>query len=222
MALQDEIAARSVLPEERSSAEYSLGRAQETLEEYRRTHAEEESRWGPAALEETPSPEELSSGLRHAAGCIERAGRVEDSGRFAEARSLLEEATALAGDVMQAPRALKAAVAEADRKRREGEEKLKELEARLERAKANEHLMDPYQRQRLSEFEQELQSACHNFFEADWLTALLLFEALDHDYGDTVGDPEEGYGETFESWSRTTPESRARIRFRAVIRRRRK
>ncbi len=221
-ALQKEVAARAALPEERSSAEYSLTHARETLEEYRRGHTEEESKWGPAALEGAPSPEELSSGLRHAEGCIEGAGRAEASGCFAEARSLLEEAAALCQEVMQAPRTLKAAVAEADRKRREGEEKLKELEARLELAKANEHLMNPYQRQQLSEFEQELQNACHNFFEADWLNALLIFEALDHDYADTVGGPDERYGETFESWSRTAPESRARIFFRAAIRRSRK
>jgi uncharacterized membrane protein YgcG len=194
-ALQDEIAAGSALPEERSSAEYSLARARETLEEYRRAHAEEESRWGPAALEGAPSPEELSSGLRHAAGCIERAARAEASGRFAEARALLEESAALSRDAMQAPRALKAAAAEADRKRREGEEKLKELEARLERAKANEHLMDPYQRQRLREYEYELQNARFGFFGADWLTALLLFEALDHDYVYMDGAPGEAFGE---------------------------
>jgi uncharacterized membrane protein YgcG len=195
-ALRDEIAARAALPEERSSAEAALARAQETLGEYRRAHAEEEGRWGPAALEGAPSPEELSSGLRHAEGCVERAGWTEASGRFAEARSLLEEAVALSREVMQAPRNLKAAAAEADRKRREGEEKLKELEARLERAKANEHLMDPYQRQRLREYEYQLQNARYGFFGGDWLTALLLFEALDHDYvhmGDSAsfapGDP---------------------------------
>jgi uncharacterized membrane protein YgcG len=195
MALQDEIAARAALPEERSSAEYSLARAQETLEEYRRVHAEAERTWGPAALEGAPSPEELSSGLRHAAGCIERAARAEASGRFAEARASLEESATLSQDVMQAPRTLKTAAAEADRKRREGEEKLKELEARLERAKANEHLMDPYQRQRLREYEYELQNARFGFFGADWLTALLLFEALDHDYVYMDGAPGEGFGE---------------------------
>jgi uncharacterized membrane protein YgcG len=194
-ALQDEIAARAALPEERSSAEYSLARAQETLEECRGAHAEAERTWGPAALEGAPSPEELSSGLRHAAGCIERAARAEASGRFAEARASLEESAALSQDVMQAPRALKAAAAEADRKRREGEEKLKELEARLERAKANEHLLDPYQRQRLREYEYGLQNARFGFFGADWLTALLLFEALDHDYVYMDGAPGEGFGE---------------------------
>jgi LPXTG-motif cell wall-anchored protein len=194
-ALQDEVAARAVLPEERSSAESALTRARETLEEYRRAHAEEENRWGPAALEGAPSPEELSSGLRHAAGCVERAARAEASGRFAEARSLLDEAVTLSREVMQVPRALKAAAAEADRKRREGEEKLKELEARLEYAKANEHLMDPYQRQRLREYEYQLQNARYGFFGADWLTALLLFEALDHDYVYMGGVPGEGFGE---------------------------
>jgi hypothetical protein len=219
--LQDELAARAALPEERSSAEYSLARAQETLEEYRQVHTEEESRWGPAALEGAPSPEELSSGLRHAEGCIEGAGRAEASGRFAEALSLLAEAAGLCQEIMQAPRNLKAAAVEADRKRREGEEKLKELEARLQLAKANQHMMDPHQRQRLSEFEQELQNAYHGFFGADWLNALLIFEILDHDYVDTVGDLDEGYGEAFASWSKTTPESRAHIHFRASIRRRR-
>ena len=192
-ALQGEIAARSALPEERSSAEYSLVRAQETLEEYHRVHAEQERAWGPAALEAAPSPEELSSGLRHAAALIERAARAEASGRFAEAHSLLEEAATLSGDVMQAPSALKTAAAEADRKRREGEEKLKELETRLEHAKANQHLMDPNQRQRLREYEYQLQNARFGFFGADWLTALLVFEALDHDYVSMDGAP--GFGE---------------------------
>lgn len=194
-ALRDEVAARAALPEERSSTEDALAHAQETLEEYSRAHAEEESRWGPAALEGAPSPGELSSGLRHAAGGVERAGRAEASGRFAEARALLEESTAIAREVMQAPRVLKAATAEADRKRREGEEKLKELETRLERARANEHLMDPYQRQRLREYEYQLQNARYGFFGADWLTALLLFEALDNDYVYMDAGPGEGFGE---------------------------
>jgi hypothetical protein len=83
---------------------------------------------------------------------------------------------------MQSPRRLKAATAEADRKKREGEEKLQELEARLGQAKAKEHLMDPYQRQRLREYESQLQNARYGFIGGDWLTALLLFEALDNDY----------------------------------------
>jgi hypothetical protein len=199
--MQAEIAARAVLPEERSSAEDSLARSQETLEEYRRVHAEEDSRWGPAALEEAPSPEEVSSNLRHAAGCIEHAARAEASGRFAEARASLEESAALSRDAMLAPRVLKAAVAEADRKRREGEEKLKELEARLERAKASEHLMDPYQRQRLREYEYQLQNARFGFFGADWLTALLIFEALDHDYAYMGGAPGEGGWGDGGDWS---------------------
>jgi hypothetical protein len=80
------------------------------------------------------------------------------------------------------------ATAEADRKKREGEEKLSELEARLAQAKANEHLMDPYQRQRLREYEYQLANARYGFFGGDWLTALLLFEALDNDYM-YMGDP---------------------------------
>jgi hypothetical protein len=89
---------------------------------------------------------------------------------------------------LQSPRRLKAATAEADRKKREGEEKLQELEARLAQAKANEHLMDPHQRRRLREYEYQLQNARYGFFGTDWLTALLLFEALDNDYM-YVGDP---------------------------------
>jgi uncharacterized membrane protein YgcG len=194
-ALREEVAARASLPEERSSTRNALARAQETLEEYSRVHAEEESRWGPAALEGAPSPEELSSSLREAAGRLERAGRAEASGRFAEARSSIEEATALCREAMQAPRALKAAVAEADRRRRAGEEKLRELEARLERAKANEYMIDPYQRQRLRDYEYQLQNARYGFFGSDWLTALLLFEALDHDYVFMDGAPGAGFGD---------------------------
>src|SRR3712207_7831140 len=40
----------------------------------------------------------------------------------------------------------------------------------------------PYQRQRLREYEYQLQNARYGFFGTDWITALLLFEALDHDY----------------------------------------
>jgi hypothetical protein len=89
---------------------------------------------------------------------------------------------------MQAPGRLKAATAEADRRKREGEEKLEELEARLAQAKANEHLMSPNQRQRLSDYEYQLHNARYGFFGGDWLTAILLFEALDTDYA-FVGDP---------------------------------
>ena len=42
--------------------------------------------------------------------------------------------------------------------------------------------MDPHQRQRLREYEYRLENARYGFFGADWLTALLLFEALDNDY----------------------------------------
>jgi uncharacterized membrane protein YgcG len=193
-ALRDEVAARTALPEERSLAEDALGHARETHEEYGRIYSSSVNEWGPAALEGAPTPEELSTDLRHAAGAIERAERAEAAGRFAEARSLLREAANLSREVMQAPRKLKTAAVEADRKKREGEEKLKELEARLESAKANEHLMDPYQRQRLREYEYQLQNARYGFFGADWLTALLLFEALDNDYM-YMGDPSAMSGE---------------------------
>jgi hypothetical protein len=119
---------------------------------------------------------------------MDQADRAASSGRFSEARSLLQGAAELARKTMQSPTRLKAAAAEADRKKREGEEKLQELEARLAQAKANEHLMDPHQRQRLREYEYQLGNARYGFFGADWLTALLLFEALDNDYM-YVGDP---------------------------------
>jgi hypothetical protein len=48
--------------------------------------------------------------------------------------------------------------------------------------------MDPRQQQRLREYEYQLGNARYGFFGADWLTALLLFEALDNDYMH-VGDP---------------------------------
>ena len=108
--------------------------------------------------------------------------------------ALLGEASDLAAEVMRAPTRLKAATAAADRKKREGEEKLSELEARLAQAKANEHLMDPYQRQRLREYEYQLGNARYGFFGGDWLTALLLFEALDNDFM-YVGDPSAGFGD---------------------------
>jgi uncharacterized membrane protein YgcG len=187
-ALQDNISARDALPDVRYATEGALVRARESLEEYRGAHERALGEFGQAALEDVPDPGELSSGLLEAEGHMDQAERAASSGRFSEARSLLQEAAELARKTMQSPGRLKAATAEADRKKREGEEKLQELEARLAQAKANEHLMDPYQRQRLKEYEYQLGNARYGFFGGDWLTALLLFEALDNDYM-YVGDP---------------------------------
>ena len=187
-ALQNNISAREALPDERYATEGALVRARETLEEYRGAHDRALGEFGQAALGEVPNPGELSSSLLEAEGYMDRADRAASSGRFTEARSLLQEAAELARKTMQSPRRLKAATAEADRKKREGEKRLQELEARLAQAKANEHLMDPYQRQRLREYEYQLQNARYGFIGGDWLTALLLFEALDNDYM-YVGDP---------------------------------
>ncbi|HEX6709553.1 MAG TPA: TPM domain-containing protein [Rubrobacter sp.] len=187
-AQEQEIAARDALPDERYATEGALGRARETLTEYRGAHETALGQFGQAALGEVPAPGELSSDLLEAEGDVDRSDRASSAGRFAEARSLLKEAADIARRSMQAPSLLKAATAEADRKRREGEEKLKELEARLAQAKANEHLMDPYQRQRLRDYEYQLGNARYGFFGGDWLTALLLFEALDNDYM-YMGDP---------------------------------
>jgi uncharacterized membrane protein YgcG len=187
-ALQNDISARDALPDERYATEGALARARETLEEYRGAHERALGEFGQAALGEVPNPGELSSSLLEAEEYMDRADRAASSGRFTEARSLLQETADLARKILQSPRLLKAATAEADRKKREGEEKLQELEARLAQAKANEHLMDPYQRQRLREYEYQLQNARYGFFGADWLTALLLFEALDNDYMN-VDDP---------------------------------
>jgi hypothetical protein len=187
-ALQDDISARDALPDERHATEGALVRAREALEEYRGAHERALDEFGAAALGDVPDPGELSSGLLEAKGQMDQAERAASSGRFSEARSLLQEAAEIARKTMRSPTRLKAAMAEADRKKREGDEKLEELEARLAQAKANEHLMDPYQRQRLKEYEYQLQNARYGFFGGDWLTALLLFEALDNDYM-YVGDP---------------------------------
>jgi uncharacterized membrane protein YgcG len=196
-ALQNEISARDALPDERYATEGALVRARETLEEYRGAHERALGEFGAAALGEVPAPGELSSSLLEAEGFLDQAERAASSGRFTEARSLLQGAADLARKIMQSPGRLKAATAEADRKKREGEEKLQELEARLAQAKANEHLMDPYQRQRLREYEYQLENARYGFFGGDWLTTLLIFEALDNDYM-YVGDPSSfdagGYG----------------------------
>ncbi len=199
-AMEAEVSARAALPEERSSAEEALGRASQTLEEYARAHATAINDWGPAALEEAPTPEELSADLRHAAGVVERSDAAEAAGRFVEARSLLGEAAQTARVTTQALGALKAVVAEADRRRREGEKKLAELEARLERAKANRHRMGPRQRRQLQDYERRLDDARGGFFGANWLTALLVFEALDTDYVH-VDSPGGEFGEAgFGDW----------------------
>src|SRR5918999_3680002 len=187
-ALQNEISARDALPDERYATEGALLRARETLEEYRGAHDRALGEFGQAALGEVPNPTELSSSLLEAEGYMDRAARAASAGRFTEARSLLQGAAELARKTMQSPTRLKAATAEADRKKRQGEEKLQELEARLAQAKANEHLMDPYQRQKLREYEYQLGNARYGFFGGDWLTAILLFEALDNDYM-SLGDP---------------------------------
>jgi uncharacterized membrane protein YgcG len=194
--LQNEISARDALPDERYATEGALLRARKTLEEYRGAHERALGEFGQAALGEVPNPGELSSDLLEAQGRLDRASRAASSGRFGEARSLLQGAAELARKTMQSPTRLKAATAEADRKKRQGEEKLQELEARLAQAKANEHLMDPRQRQRLREYEYQLGNARYGFFGADWLTALLLFEALDNDYMH-VGDPSSFSGGDF-------------------------
>jgi uncharacterized membrane protein YgcG len=187
-ALQDNISARDALPDERHATEGTLVRARKSLEEYRGAHDRALGEFGQAALGEVPDPGELSSSLLEAEGYMDRADRAASSGRFSEARSLLQEAADLARKIMQSPSRLKAGTAEADRKKRVGEGKLQELEARLAQAKANEHLMNPYQRQRLRDYEYQLGNARYGFFGGDWLTALLLFEALDNDYM-YVGDP---------------------------------
>ena len=187
-ALHNDISARDAIPDERHATEGTLVRAREALKEYRGAHERALGEFGQAALEEAPNPGELSSSLLEAEGCVGRADRAVSSGHFSEARSLLQEAADLAWKTMQSPGRLKAATAEADRKKREGEEKLQELEARLAQAKANEHLMAPSQRQRLREYEYQLGNARYGFFGGDWLTALLLFEVLDNDYM-YVGDP---------------------------------
>jgi len=187
-ALQDNISARDALPDERHAAEGALVRARKILEEYLGAHERALDEFGAAALGDVPDPGELSSGLLEAEGQMDQAERAAASGRFSEAHSLLQEAGEIARKTMQSPTRMKAAMAEADRKKREGEEKLQELEARLAQAKANEHLMDPYQRQRLRDYEYQLQNARYGFIGGDWLTALLLFEALDNDYM-YMGDP---------------------------------
>jgi chromosome segregation ATPase len=197
-AVRDGISARDALPDERHSTEGALGRARTALEEYRGAYERAVGEFGQAALGEVPTPGELSSGLLEAEGRVERADLASSAGRFAETRSLLQQAADLARETMEAPRRLKAATAEADRKKREGEEKLEELEARLAQAKANEHLMGPYQRQRLRDYEYQLQNARYGFFGGDWLTAIILFEALDNDYA-YVGDP-SSFDDTSDDW----------------------
>ncbi len=187
-AMQEEVAARDSLPDERHSTEGTLGRAQTALGEYREAYEKAIREFGQAALGGVPNSGELSSSLLEAEGHVDRADRVASTGRFAEARSLLRRAAALAEETMQAPSRLKEAAAGADRKKREGEEKLEELEARLAQAKANEHLMNPHQRRRLRDYEYQLQNARFGFFGGDWLAALLVFEALDNDYM-SMGDP---------------------------------
>jgi uncharacterized membrane protein YgcG len=187
-AVQDNISARDALPDERHATEGTLVRARTALEDYRGAYERAVGEFGQAALGEVPNPGELSSGLLESDGAVERADRASSAGRFVEASSLLGRAADLAGETMRAPGRLKAATVEADRKKREGEEKLQELEARLAQAKANEHLMGPYQRKRLRDYENQLQNARYGFFGGDWLTAILLFEALDNDYM-YMGDP---------------------------------
>jgi uncharacterized membrane protein YgcG len=186
--VRDNISARDALPDERHATEGTLVRARTALEDYRGAYERAVDEFGQAALGEVPNPGELSSGLLESDGAVERADRASSAGRFVEASSLLGRAADLAGETMRAPGRLKAATVEADRKKREGEEKLQELEARLAQAKANEHLMGPSQRQRLRDYENQLQNARYGFFGGDWLTAILLFEALDNDYM-SMGDP---------------------------------
>lgn len=193
-ALREEIEARDALPEERRSCEGALLRARESLAEYETAHDAALREWGPAAIGEAPAPAEISSNLRRAEGLLESADRAASAGSYAEARSLARQARDLAQNALDAPLALKTATADADLKKREGEEKLRELEIRLEQAKANEHRMNPAQRRQLREYERRLDDARGGFFGSDWLTAILIFEALDNDYV-YMGDPSSMTGE---------------------------
>jgi uncharacterized membrane protein YgcG len=197
-AVRDNLSAREALPDERHAAAGAIVRARAALENYREAHGRAVEEFGQAALGKAPDPGELSSGLLESDGAVEQADRASSAGRFVEARSLLGRADVLAREIMRAPGLLKAATVEADRKKREGEEKLQELEARLAQAKANEHLMDPYQRQRLRDYEYQLQNARYGFIGGDWLTAILLFEALDNDYM-YMGDP-SSFGDPGGDW----------------------
>jgi hypothetical protein len=197
-AVRDNISARDALPDERHSTEGALLRARTVLEDYRGAYERAVEEFGQAALGEVPDPGELASDLLESDGAVERAGRASSAGHFTEASSLLRRAADLAAETMRAPGLLKAATVEADRKKREGEKKLQELEARLAQAKANEHLMGPYQRQKLRDYEYQLQNARYGFFGGDWLTAILLFEALDNDYM-YMGDP-SSFGDPGGDW----------------------
>jgi DNA repair exonuclease SbcCD ATPase subunit len=199
-ALEDEVSSKERLQEARPATRNAIERAREALDEYRKSYSTAEEKWGPAALESAPAPEVLSSDLDEAVSLSEDAEKLAASGRFVEARSSLERAGSAAQNiVVGAPAALRTAVVEADRKKREGEEKLKELEARLKQAKANERFMSPLQHQQLRDYEYQLQNARSGFFGGDWLAALLLFEALDHNYtfmGDAPFMGAGGFGES--------------------------
>lgn len=193
-AMEDEVDSKAALPGLRSSTLAALGRERGVLEQYGRTHAATESEWGPAALENVPAPGELGAGLREAEGLVAESDRLAGARRFAEARARLEEARSRADAVVNAPAALKTAVVEADRKKREGEEKLQELEGRLAEARQYEHRMGPSGRRRLREYERRVGDARGTFFGGDFLTAFLLFEALDNDFTYVDGDPFGGFG----------------------------
>ena len=65
-AMQDEVAARDSLPDERRSTEGALRRARTALEGYRGAYETAVGEFGQAALGEAPDPGELSSGLLEA------------------------------------------------------------------------------------------------------------------------------------------------------------
>ena len=117
-ALREEVAARDALPDERHAAEGDVRRARAALEGYRTAHERALSEFGPSALGDAPDPGELATRLIQADGHLERADRAASAGRFAEARSLLREASTVAAEAMRAPGELKKAVAEADRRKR--------------------------------------------------------------------------------------------------------
>jgi hypothetical protein len=191
-AMEAEVTSRETLPEERRKARAALQRAEGTLDAYRPEHAAEERQWGPAALETAPSPEELDLKLHRARELIANSDRAEAASRFAEARSMLREAGALSAEVAQAPAGLREALIEADRRKREGEDKLRELEARLARAKKQRHRMSPSQRRQLRDYERRLDDARGGWYGTDWLTTLLIFEALDTDYVMVDSAPDGG------------------------------
>lgn len=181
-ALRAELSAKCEFDPAVGEAEDALRYVEPVPREYRRAFGRSELQWGPAALGSAPSHVDVDAAYGDAARTLERAREAGAEGRYVAARDLLDEHALLCVYVDEAPAKLRVAVADADLKKRAGEDKLRELEERLRLAKAREPRMSGGDRRKLHEYERRFGEASRGFRSSHWPGWLPVLDELDRDH----------------------------------------